>query len=180
MVGFGCRGQQTKIMSTQTQVTAQANDLGHQEKQCAPEPKWSAVVDDESLPMPRRRLKARVVLEQAGAEPGQVLVRDLDSEHDVALHHDQEIDLAEGNVFYLVPECDAPKPADCHAPPKLAFVVDDRPEEVVLANQTGLTLRDMSYCSGTTSRRMTIQLGLKMRSGSWMAPCFTPGATSPM
>jgi hypothetical protein len=143
VVGFGCRGQQTKIMSTQTQVTAQANDLGHQEKQCAPEPKWSAVVDDESLPMPRRRLKARVVLEQAGAEPGQVLVRDLDSEHDVALHHDQEIDLAEGNVFYLVPECDAPKPADCHAPPKLAFVVDDRPEEVVLANQTGLTLRDL-------------------------------------
>jgi hypothetical protein len=70
-------------------------------------------------------------------------VRDLNSEHDVALHHEQEIDLADGNVFYLVPECEAPKPDGVHAKAKMAFVVDDRPEETPRADQTGRTLRDL-------------------------------------
>lgn len=130
-------------MTTETKVTGQANDLAKHEQHGAPEPKWAAVIDDQYIPMPRRRLKVRVLLEQVNAKPGEVLVRDLDSEHDVALHHEQEIDLVEGNVFYLVPECDAPKPTGDHAPPKLAFVVDDRPEETLRADQTGRTLRDL-------------------------------------
>jgi hypothetical protein len=132
----------TNVMNTQDQTTGQANDLAKQQQHCAPEPRWAAVIDDQYIPMPRRRLKVRVLLEQVDAKLGEVLVRDLDSEHDVALHYEQEIDLVEGNVFYVVPECDAPKPTGGHAPPKLVFVVDDRPEETLRADQTGRTLRD--------------------------------------
>ena len=130
-------------MSNQTQVTAQANDLGKQDQQCGPEAKWAAVIDDQNIPAPRRRVKVQVLLEQVNAKPGEVLVRDLNSEHDVVLRPEQEIDLAEGNVFYIVPECDAPKPTGGHAPAKMAFVVDDRPEETPRANETGRTLRDL-------------------------------------
>jgi hypothetical protein len=121
----------------------QANDLAKQEQPCAAEAKWAAVIDDQNIPAPRRRLKVKVLLEQANAKPGEVLVRDLNSEHDVALQPEQEIDLAEGNVFYVLPECEAPKPTGCHAAAKLAFVVDDRPEETPRANETGRTLRDL-------------------------------------
>jgi len=130
-------------MTTETKVTGQANDLAKQERHCAPEPKWAAVIDDQNIPAPRRTVRVRVLLEQVSARPGEVLVRDLNSEHDVALNPEQEIDLAEGNVFYIVPECDAPKPTGGHASAKLAFVVDDRPEETPRANETGRTLRDL-------------------------------------
>ncbi len=130
-------------MTTQTKVMGQANDLAKPEQPCAAEAKWAAVIDDQNIPAPRRHLKVQVLLEQANAKPGEVLVRDLNSEHDVALQPEQEIDLAEGNVFYVVPGCEVPKPASGHAPAKLAFVVDDRPEETPRANETGRTLRDL-------------------------------------
>jgi len=130
-------------MQTQTKITGQAKDLAVQTPTGAPEPKWAAVIDDQCIPAPRRKLKVRVLLEQMDAKPGSVLVRDLNSEHDIALHSDQEIDLADGNTFYLVPECEAPKPGGGHAPGKLAFVVDDRPEETPRGDQTGRTLRDL-------------------------------------
>jgi hypothetical protein len=130
-------------MITETKETGQANDLAKTEKQGAPEPKWAAVINDQCIPAPRRRLKVRVLLEQIDAKPGGVLVRDLDSDHDAALHPEQEIDLAEGNLFYIVLECDAPKATGGHAHPKLAFVVDDMPQETLRADQTGRTLRDL-------------------------------------
>jgi hypothetical protein len=51
--------------------------------------------------------------------------------------------LAEGNVFYAVSECDAPKPTGQHTPPKLAFFVDDRPEETLRSEQTGRMVREL-------------------------------------
>src|SRR5690349_7451798 len=130
-------------MNTPTETMGQAKDLAKQEQHGVPAPKWAAVIDDECIPAPQRRLKVRVLLEQVNAKPGDILVRDLESEHDVALHHEQEIDLAEGNVFYVLPECDSSKPTGDHAHAKLAFVVDDRPEETLRADQTGRTLRDL-------------------------------------
>lgn len=84
-----------------------------------------------------------VLKEQANIPPGNVLVRDLDGEDDVALRDDEVLDLAEGNVFYAVPACEAPTETRRKAVPKLAFFVDDRPEETLRPDQTATTLRDL-------------------------------------
>lgn len=88
-------------------------------------PKWAAVVADRMAPMPRRRLRARDILHQAGAPDGAVLVRDLNSPIDVGFAPDAMVDLAEGNVFRLVHGCQADEIGARGAAPKLAFVVDD-------------------------------------------------------
>ena len=121
----------------------QANDLAKEQKPCGPQPKWAARIEDQYTPAPQRMVKVQVLMDQANVAPGSVLVRDLGGEHDVALNREQVIDLAEGNVFYVVPECEAPRPTGHQAPPKLAFVVDDRPEETLRADQTGRTLREL-------------------------------------
>jgi sulfur carrier protein ThiS len=121
----------------------QANDLAKQQEPCGPQPKWAARIEDQYTPAPQRMVKVQVLMDQANVAPGSVLVRDLGGEHDLALNREQVIDLAEGNVFYVVPECEAPKPTGRQAPPKLAFVVDDRPEETLRADQTGRTLREL-------------------------------------
>ena len=87
--------------------------------------------------------KGSVLKEQAKIPPENVLVRDLDGEGDTPLRDEHMVDLAEGNVFYAVPPCEAPNGGGCHKGPKLAFFVDDRPEETLRADQTGKTLRDL-------------------------------------
>ena len=106
------------------------------------DPKWAGIVDDILIPLPRRKLKVRTILAQAGKEH-LVLVRDYDQPADVALAPEAEIDLAEGNVFRTVPSCDAPAAVVPAAPPKLAFVVDDAWEVTITPHQTLQSLLDL-------------------------------------
>jgi hypothetical protein len=110
---------------------------------CAAAVKWAAVVDDVVVPMPQRRVKVRVVRAQAGVGDEFVLVRDHNSPDDVLLGNDEEIDLADGNVFYRLRACEVQPRGHCTAPAKLAFVVDDRQETTLRCEQTGQSLRDL-------------------------------------
>jgi hypothetical protein len=105
--------------------------------------KWAALVDDVLLPMPRRQVPVGVIKDQAGLAPEFVLVRDHNSPEDVVLADDGSVDLAEGNVFYRLGRCEVQPRGRCESPPKRAFVVDDRAEVTVRADQTGKTLRDL-------------------------------------
>jgi hypothetical protein len=115
----------------------------NQEKQSGSVAKWAAKIEDQYIPAPERRVKVSVLKVQGNIPTAKVLVRDLGGQHDVALQDNQVIDLAEGNVLYAVDACDAPKATGCHADPKLAFFVDDRPEETLRMDQTGQTLREL-------------------------------------
>ena len=110
---------------------------------CGPAPKWAALIADMLVPAPQREVRASVLLAQAGAIPGHVLVRDHGDEHDIAFANDGVVNLDEGNVFYTVPSCDAPKKGHCSKPAKLALFVDDRPEVTLNPNQTGKTIRGL-------------------------------------
>jgi hypothetical protein len=105
-------------------------------------PKWAAIVDDALFPMPRRKLKASVISSQSGTA-GRVLVRDFNEPIDVALAPDDEIDLAEGNVFRTVESCESPGHLQPHARPKLAFIADDAWEVTVQSRQTLESLRGL-------------------------------------
>jgi hypothetical protein len=108
-----------------------------------PDAKWAAVVDDVLVPMPQRRVPVVVLTAQAAVPDNFVLVRDHNSPDDYVLPNDGEVDLAEGNVFYRLERCSVQPRAECHAPAKLAFVVNDRFAVSTRADQTGTTLRDL-------------------------------------
>lgn len=110
---------------------------------CHAEAKWAAVVDDGLVPMPGRRVRVSVIAAQAGVPDGFVLVRDHNSPDDHVLPGDGEVDLAEGNVFYRLAQCDVQPRGHCRDAAKLAFVVDDRFEVSTRPNQTGRTLREL-------------------------------------
>ena len=118
-------------------------DATAEHQHCRPQPKWAAAIEDQYIPSPQRKVKVRVLKDQANIVPGNVLVRDQDGENDVALNDEQVIDLADGNVFYAVPACEARTLSTRDQIPKLAFFVDDRPEVTVRASQTGATLREL-------------------------------------
>lgn len=107
------------------------------------QPKWAAIVNDRLVPMPRRWLPAAVVLHQSGEQPELTLVRDFNSPNDIGFEPDAEIDLGEGNVFRALAGCPRRREVRPDAPPKLAFVVDDRYEVTIQARQTGNTLRGL-------------------------------------
>jgi hypothetical protein len=109
---------------------------------CRPPAKWAATVDDALVLIPRH-VAARLIKEEAGIAPEMVLVRDYGSPNDVPLEDDSKVDLAEGNVFYMVPRCDVQRPEGCPEKPKFAFIVDDRPEETLNPRQTGRSLREL-------------------------------------
>jgi hypothetical protein len=127
----------------QHQAQAMAVDKCAKEGAAEGSPKWAAVVDDRLFPMPRRRLRAEDVLAQAGAGPDLRLVRDLASPVDVAFSPGAIVDLGEGNVFRLVCGCEHREAGTGGAPPKLAFVVDDRWKVSVVPGQTGRSLRGL-------------------------------------
>lgn len=107
-----------------------------------PAPKWAALVNDRAIPMPRRVLTAQTIKDQADIGAGFVLVRDYQTRNDVVVADDAELDLAEGNVFRVIPHCEAaPSPTPCHEPAKLAFVMDDEWEITLAPRQTGASLR---------------------------------------
>lgn len=98
--------------------------------------KWAAVVADRLIPMPRRRLRARDIQTQAGVKNG-TLVRDLNDPHDTPIVPDVEVDLAEGNVFRVMLDCETDAvESRVHGQPKLAFVLDDAWEITIQADQT--------------------------------------------
>lgn len=103
--------------------------------------KWAAVINDQLFPLPRRKLNARDILDQAGVTKEFVLVRDHDNPNDVVLSDDAVVDLAEGNVFRTMPRCEAGPQRPCTAPPKLAFVCDDAWEVTLTGKQTGHSLK---------------------------------------
>jgi hypothetical protein len=105
--------------------------------------KWAALVEDAPIPLPQRRVKGAVIKAQASVRPGNVLVRDHNSPDDVIVRDEDLIDLAEGNVFYTLAECDVQPREHCSAPPKLALFVNDRPEVTIRSAQTGLTVREL-------------------------------------
>src|SRR5437763_1656921 len=105
--------------------------------------KWNALIEDTLVPAPQRVVRAGVLLAQAGVTAEKILVRDHGDEEDVALGHDELVDLAKGNVFYIVDSCDAPPKRKCTKPAKLALFIDDRPEITLNPNQTGKTIREL-------------------------------------
>jgi hypothetical protein len=105
--------------------------------------KWAAVVDDVLVPMPRRRVSGQLLRDQAGVPAEFVLVRDHNSPDDVVVGDGGAVDLADGNVFYRLRACEVQPRGHCAAPPKLAFVVDDRAEIVIRPSQTGKALREL-------------------------------------
>lgn len=110
---------------------------------CCREPKWAAQVDDKLVPMPRQRVLTRLLKVQAGVAEGRTLLRDHNSPDDVVLGDEQEVDLAEGNVFYSLSACDVVPRCECRSPAKLAWVVDDRVEVTTRPGQSGQSLRDL-------------------------------------
>src|ERR1017187_6887380 len=106
-----------------------------------PSAKQAIVLDDALYPMPRDKMTAREILDQAGAPANVVLQRDYNSPIDHTFADDETVDLRQGNVFKTVPRC-APVPySTSDARPKLAFVVDDAWEVSVNPNQTGHSLK---------------------------------------
>lgn len=103
--------------------------------------KWAALVSDRLFPMPRRKLSARAILDQAGTGPNHVLVRDHGDPNDIVFADDTLVDLAEGNVFRTIPRCEVAPQAACTAPAKLAFVVDDAWEVTLSGIQTAQSLK---------------------------------------
>lgn len=110
---------------------------------CRGDAKWFVLVDDKAEPMPRKHVVVRLVKSQVGVADGRRLVRDHNSPEDVVLDDDQEIDLAEGNVFYTLPACEIMPRGECRSAAKLAWSVDDRVEVTTRAEQTGKSLRDL-------------------------------------
>lgn len=110
---------------------------------CRPASKWAAVLGDRLLQMPRRIVLAKDIKHEAGIGPDFVLVRDYNSPNDTVFADDTEVDLGEGNVFRVIPACEAAPTKSCRELAKLAFVVDDIWEITTNPNHTGETLRHL-------------------------------------
>jgi hypothetical protein len=121
--------------------TGHGTAVAEHAQNCNPAPKWAALIGDRLFPMPRQKLTARDILDQAGVGRDSVLVRDHGSLNDVVLSDETLVDLAEGNVLRVIPRCEAGPQQHCTAPPKLAFVNDDAWEVTLIAKQTGHSLK---------------------------------------
>lgn len=125
----------------------QKNENGHgvaeadHVQNCGSAPKWAALIGDSLFPMPRQKIDARDILDQAGVGREFVLVRDQSSPDDVVLADHALVDLAEGNVFRIIPRCEAALQPSCVGPAKLAFVCDDDWEVTLIGKQTGHSLK---------------------------------------
>ncbi|MFN3149859.1 multiubiquitin domain-containing protein [Bremerella sp.] len=97
------------------------------------------------IPLPRRKLKVRDILYQAGADPeSATLIRDFNSPIDIGFKPDAQVDLSDGNVFRIIVAgaCEQ-RHVVASESPKLAFVVDDRWEVTIQPNQTDESLRGL-------------------------------------
>ncbi len=133
--------EQKLIMNNTSKTEGHGDAVAEHAPECRSAPKWAAVISDQLFPMPRRKLTARDILDQAGVGTEFVLVRDHGSPNDVVLSDDTLVDLAEGNVFRVIPRCEAGPQPHCTAPPKLAFVCSDAWEVTLIGKQTGHSLK---------------------------------------
>lgn len=105
-------------------------------------PRWFALIQDRVILLPRQTLTALTIKEQAGMAPDEVLFRDYQSPSDVAFSDNDEVNLAQGNVFRIGNRCDAVAGQTApEALPKLAYLVDDRVTTTTQAKQTEDSLR---------------------------------------
>ena len=129
--------------------------------------------------MPRQKLAARDILDQAGVGRDFVLVRDYGSPNDVVLEDDALVDLAEGNVFRVIPRCEAAPQPHCTGSAKLAFVCDDAWEVTLIGKQTGHSLErllglpdDAEPLGGVELLTRNLELGT---SNQIQSPAFQDG-----
>lgn len=129
-------------MTTESKPTSgHASCVAETAQLCSPAPKWAALVGDNLFPMPRQKLNARDVLDQAGVGSEFVLVRDFGGSNDLVLNNETLVDLAVGNVFRVIPRCEAVSEIHCNDPAKLALVCDDAWEVTLIGRQTGHSLK---------------------------------------
>lgn len=110
---------------------------------CQHLPKWAVVVNDTLVLLPRQHVTAWLIKEEAGTPAELTLVRDHGSPNDVPFEDEAELNLAQGNVFFTVPRCEAKPAKGCMATPKLAFVTNDHAEQTLNPHQTGRSLREL-------------------------------------
>lgn len=131
-------------MNTQSCVsTGHSSAVADLTPNCRPASKWVAILSDQLLPMPRRVVLAKNIKHEAGVGNAFLLVRDHNSPHDTVFRDDAEIDLGEGNVFRVIPSCEASFASPCREPAKLAFAVDDAWEITVNPAHTPESLRHL-------------------------------------
>gem|GEM_PF-1275762 len=132
-----------KYMTEQNTVKpGQGAALAEPCEQTRPVVKWAATLDDALVLVPRH-ITAQLLKEEAGVSLELVVVQDFGSPNDMPLENDAKIDLAEGNVFYLLPRSEVKPCEHGEGKPKLAFIIDDRAEETLNPKQTGRTLREL-------------------------------------
>jgi hypothetical protein len=107
---------------------------------CNADPRWFALVNDQVKIAPRQVLPVSLLRELASIPGGHVLLRDHESDQDILLDNESEVNLAEGNVFFSRKKEDCEQTATCSTPAKMALSVDDRFEiiQVGKLSQEGL------------------------------------------
>jgi hypothetical protein len=128
-------------MTTKLENEGRSDAATRHVQNCGSAPKWAALIGDRLFPLLHRRLTARDMLDQSGHGQDVVLVRDHGGVHDVVCEASATVDLADGNVFRVVPHCETKSNAHCTEPAKLAFVCDDGWKITIVGDQTGRTLK---------------------------------------
>ena len=105
--------------------------------------RWCVLIEETVVPVPQRRVNVSVLSDHAKIPAGNVLVRDHDGESDTTLVGEELLDLAEGNVFYVLPSQEAPPRNTASAPAKRAIFVDERFVLIEHPNHTGRTVRQL-------------------------------------
>ena len=174
------KNHQKSNMDIKIEAAGQADVLADAQHPNKPAPKWAAMVKDKFVPAPQQRVEVRVLKDLGGIAPGEILVRDLGGEHDIALKDDHLIDLAVGNVFYAV--------SDAMPPNRRA---NTRCQSWHFSWMTGrrkpcAASKRVAWCgSCSASRWMCFSFGITnhpmINSSVWMMwfglptdPCFTP------
>ena len=155
-------------MNTTTESHSQSSAADEKSApECRPAPKWMALVEDEPIPLPQRTVTVGVIRSQANVPGGVALTRDYNSPNDFVLGDDATlIDLADGNVFYRVPECEekSERCRPCAKTAKLAYFIDDRAELTTNPKQTGKSLRRahlLGLVITVNSRQFAVADGVK-------------------
>jgi len=135
--GFGASNSERRKHCAENNETHEQNNQitkpsrgfgGTRAKVAAPRQSWAWLIDDTLVSAPQREVCASVLLRKPGFEPGKVLVPTTAARKMWRLATMELVDLARGNVFYVVSVCDGPPQRSCTKPAKLALFVDDRPE----------------------------------------------------
>lgn len=125
-------------------IIMQTTKIGTAEKQHSASFKWVASVNDQGIPMPNRVVSEAVLRSQGSVPNDHILIRDHNDPNDPVILRGSTVDLADGTVFYSIPECETQTSrSTCQTSPKIAIGVDDRIEVVIKSTQTGQTIVDL-------------------------------------